>query len=96
MRQLRFAAAVLGTIALAATFVAVATADDDDGDKRKGFTSNVASMLTCPTCDRNIPVLTVGETIPGTSYKFEAIPDGIAIHDRGGGRRRRRPLGRRR
>jgi hypothetical protein len=31
------------------------------------------------------PLITVGETLPGTSYKFESIPDGIALqkHDNG-------------
>ena len=26
--------------------------------------------------------ITVGETLPGSTYKFESIPDGIALHKR--------------
>ena len=25
------------------------------------------------------PLITVGETLPGSTYKFESIPDGIAL-----------------
>ena len=28
------------------------------------------------------PLITVGETLPGTSYKFESIPDGIALRSK--------------
>jgi hypothetical protein len=40
-------------------------------------------MLSCPTCGLNVvPIITVGDTIGG--YRFESIPDGIAIDARRG------------
>jgi hypothetical protein len=79
MRRLRLAVAVVGVLVSAATFAAVATADDDE----KGFQTTQAAMLTCDACRSVTPIMSVGDTLPG-GYVFEAIPDGISII-RGGG-----------
>lgn len=65
---------------------AVATAAAFAGDNESGFKTSQPSMLSCPSCgDDVVPILTVGETLPG-GYRFEAIPDGIALRARGEGR----------
>lgn len=45
-----------------------------------GFKTGQASMLdpVAPGWTAE-PIITVGETLPGTSYRFESIPDGIAL-----------------
>jgi hypothetical protein len=76
---------VLLAVSLAVLAVATATAAFA-GDNDSGFKTEQASMLTCPSCgDDVVPIITVGETMPG-GYRFEAIPDGISLRARGNGR----------
>jgi hypothetical protein len=75
MRRLRLAAALLG-VAIAAVFVTTATAHHRPAP---GFKTSQAAMLDCPTCKSVTPIITVGETLPGSTYRFESIPDGISI-----------------
>ena len=74
MSRLRLTA-VAGIVLTAAVLVAAAGA----GHSPPGFKTSQAAMLDCPTCKSVTPIITVGETLPGTSYRFEAIPDGIAL-----------------
>ena len=61
--------------------------------KNPGFKTSQAAMLTPVALGVTVePLITVGETLPGTTYKFESIPDGIALdrrhrgwHHSGGG-----------
>ena len=46
-----------------------------------GFKTAEDPMLTAVPNDVTVEaLLTVGEDIPGTDYRFEAIPDGISVH----------------
>jgi hypothetical protein len=69
-----FAAAALTTLAVA-VFAMPAAARHD-----RGFKTSQAAML-----DPAVPgataeaLITVGETLPGSTYKFESIPDGISL-----------------
>jgi hypothetical protein len=75
--------AVLGLVAaFAAAVAAVAGAAED----RPGFKTPQGSMLTPVAAGASVtPLITVGETLAG-GYRFESIPDGIAIRERGQGR----------
>jgi hypothetical protein len=65
---------------------AIATAAAFAGDNESGVKTSQASMLDCPSCGSDVvPILTVGDTLPG-GYRFEAIPDGISLRARGNGR----------
>jgi hypothetical protein len=75
MRRLRLAAALFA-VAIAAVFVTTATAHHRPP---AGFKTNQDAMLDCPTCKSVTPIITVGETLPGSTYRFESIPDGISI-----------------
>ena len=75
MRRLRLAAAAFA-VAIAAVFVTTATAHHRSP---AGFKTGQDAMLDCPTCKSVTPIITVGETVPGTTYRFESIPDGISI-----------------
>ena len=56
------------------------------GDNDAGFKTSQAAMLSCPSCGSDVvPIITVGETMPG-GYRFESIPDGISLQARGNGR----------
>jgi Bacterial protein of unknown function (DUF839) len=83
VRRARFAAALALVVGVTATLVASAAAHK----KNPGFKTSQAAMLTPVAPGWTIePLITVGETLPGTSYKFESIPDGIALrapHDHG-------------
>jgi hypothetical protein len=69
-------------VAVAAALTAVAVAGDNDS----GFKTKQAAMLTGVAPGSTVtPIITVGDTMPG-SYRFESIPDGIALHARGNGR----------
>jgi Bacterial protein of unknown function (DUF839) len=47
-----------------------------------GFKTDQDAMLIPLASGASVePIITVGETLPGTSYRFEAIPDGIALHE---------------
>ncbi len=70
---------------LAATVVSVSTVVDA-GNNNSGFKTGQAAMLTAVRSGVEItPLLTVGDTL-GSGYRFEAIPDGIAVRPRGQGR----------
>ena len=46
-----------------------------------GYKTSQASMLTPVAPGVSVePLITVGETLPGTDYMFESIPDGISLH----------------
>jgi hypothetical protein len=48
--------------------------------KNPGFKTTQAAMLTPVAPGWTVePLITVGETLPGTSYTFESIPDGISL-----------------
>ena len=89
MRRARFAAALALVVGITATLVASAAAHK----KSPGFKTSQAAMLTPVAPGVTVePLITVGETLPGSTYKFESIPDGIAItrkhrgwHHSGGG-----------
>ena len=69
-------------VAIAATATAVALAAND----KNGFKTEHPSMLTgVATGSTAEPIITVGDTLPG-GYRFESIPDGIALKARGNGR----------
>ena len=60
---------------LLATAVVASTAS---ADNKSGFKTSQPALLACPSCDEVTPLINVGETLPG-GYRFESIPDGIAI-----------------
>ena len=77
------ARAILACTALAVALAASATTSVSASP---GFQTGQPSMLTQVMGGITItPLLTVGETIPGTSYTFEAIPDGISVRPLSGG-----------
>jgi hypothetical protein len=79
MRRGRFAAALALVVALAAMAAGSAAAHK----KQPGFKTSQAAMVTPVAPGWTIePLITVGETLPGTSYRFESIPDGISLHKR--------------
>lgn len=57
---------------------AVATAAAVAGDNESGFKTAVPAMLTGASGVSVTPLISVGDALPG-GYRFEAIPDGIAI-----------------
>ncbi len=74
--------AFIAVIALAIAVVAVpAAAHKGKGKgKSRGFKTPQAAMLTPAVPGAKVtPLITVGETLPGSTYKFESIPDGIAL-----------------
>jgi hypothetical protein len=69
-------------VAVAAALTAVAVAGDNDS----GFKTKQSAMLTGVAPGSTVtPIITVGDSMPG-GYRFESIPDGIALHARGNGR----------
>ena len=53
---------------------------------RSGFSTDQAAMLTPVMAGATVtPLITVGDTLAG-GYRYEAIPDGIAVRSRGQGR----------
>jgi hypothetical protein len=75
VRRARFAAALALVVGVTATLVASAAAHK----KNPGFKTSQAAMLTPAPGWTVEPLITVGETLPGTGYTFESIPDGIAL-----------------
>jgi hypothetical protein len=66
---------VLLALAIVATSAAVAATA---AAEPRAFRTSQAAMLSCPSCGNNvIPIITTGETLG--SYRFESIPDGIAV-----------------
>jgi hypothetical protein len=81
MRRARTAVAL--AIAVGATAALVGAAAAHDKPKNAGFKTSQAPMLTPVAAGVTVePLITVGETLPGSGYKFESIPDGIALHKR--------------
>ncbi len=79
MRARSILACVVFVVAMTATTTTSVSASP-------GFKTGQPSMLTVVKNGVTAtPLLTVGETIPGTSYKFEAIPDGISVRPLAGG-----------
>jgi hypothetical protein len=82
-RRLASRRALFATAAVAAlTFTAFAM--PAAAGPGAGFKTGQAAMLTPVAPGVSVePILTVGETLPGTDYVFESIPDGIALqrHD---------------
>ncbi len=71
------------TAAIAITFGATAATAHDSSS---GFKTTQPAMLTAVKAGVQItPIITVGDTLPG-GYRFEAIPDGIAVQKRKRGR----------
>jgi hypothetical protein len=61
-------------VALAASATTSVSADP-------GFKTAQSPMLTAVKAGVTVEaLLTVGEDVPGTDYRFEAIPDGISVH----------------
>jgi hypothetical protein len=82
VRRARFAAALALVVGVTATLVASAAAHK----KNPGFKTSQAAMVTPVAPGWTVePLITVGETLPGTDYMFESIPDGISLHKRHGG-----------
>ena len=80
------AAAVAVTAAAAGPTGALAGDDGHRGHKRHGFRTAQPPMLAAVKAGVRItPLLTVGDTL-ANGYRFEAIPDGIAVAKRKHGR----------
>jgi hypothetical protein len=75
---------------LVSTFLAVAltaTATTSLAASNGGFKTGRPSMLTAVKAGVQItPLLTVGDVFGDSSFRFEAIPDGISLRTRGQGR----------
>jgi hypothetical protein len=68
------AAAAVTALAVAALAMPAAARHD------QGFKTSQAAMLDPAVPGATVePLITVGETLPGSTYKFESIPDGIAL-----------------
>ena len=71
---------------LLAVVVLGSTAALPPSDNNSGFQTTQASMLTPVMSGVTVtPLLTVGDVLP-SGFRFEAIPDGIALQTRGQGR----------
>ena len=78
-RRASFAVALAVVAALTAMLVGAAAAHDKPKDK--GFKTSQAAMLTPVAPGVTVePLMTVGETLPGTSFMLDTLPDGIAFH----------------
>jgi hypothetical protein len=77
---------IVACAALAVAMSALGTAPAGAAPKKSGFKTKQPSMLT-PVMPgvRATPLLTVGDTLR-SGYRFESIPDGIAVRRRGRGR----------
>ncbi|HEY8192509.1 MAG TPA: hypothetical protein VIF36_01170 [Gaiellaceae bacterium] len=81
----RRTAGLVGTIAVTALAIAVvampaAAHKGKKGHHPTGFKTSQAAMLDPAVEGATVtPLITVGETLPGSTYKFESIPDGIAL-----------------
>jgi hypothetical protein len=74
--------AVVGLLALAIATIAMPAAAHKGKGKphHAGFKTSQAAMLDPAVPGATVtPLITVGETLPGSSYTFESIPDGIAL-----------------
>ena len=72
-------------VAIAATVTAVSATAAAAAENPSGFKTAKPAMLTAVKAGVEVtPLLTVGDVLPG-GYRFEAIPDGIALRPRGQG-----------
>jgi hypothetical protein len=73
-RRTLFATAAVAALAFTAFAVPAAAGP------AAGYKTSQASMLDPVAAGATVePLITVGETLPGSAYKFESIPDGIAL-----------------
>ena len=73
---------MLGALAVATASVAMPAAAHKGKGKphHAGFKTSQAAMLDPAVPGAKVtPLITVGETLPGSNYMFESIPDGIAL-----------------
>jgi Bacterial protein of unknown function (DUF839) len=84
VRPRRITLALIG-----ATVVAVASVTGSQAAPSPGFITSKVPLIAleagAPVGSSVKPLISVGDTLPG-GYRFEAIPDGLAIHPRGQGR----------
>jgi hypothetical protein len=74
--RLRSALAAAAVAAVAVAVLAMPAAARHD----RGFKTSQAAMLDPAVPGATVePLITVGETLPGSTYKFESIPDGISL-----------------
>ena len=74
------------TAAVIALVAGLALSASATAQNSSGFKTSRPSMLTVVNPAKpTVPLITVGETMPG-GYRFESIPDGIALRARGQGR----------
>jgi hypothetical protein len=74
-----FAVTLAVVAGLTAMLVGAAAAHDKP--KNKGFKTSQAAMLTPVAPGVSVePLMSVGETLPGTSFMLDTLPDGIAFH----------------
>lgn len=80
-RKFSYVLAGLLTVAMLVTTAAVPA-----GSNTSGFLTSQASMMTPVMSGVTVtPLLTVGDVLPG-GFRFESIPDGVAVQTRGQGR----------
>ena len=70
---------LLATAAVTALAIALVAMPAAAGHNHGYKTSQESMIETVAPGWTAEPIITVGETLPGTSYKFESIPDGIAL-----------------
>ena len=81
--QRKFSRAIAGLMAI---FVLVTTAAASGGNNNSGFKTAQPAMLDEVMTGVTVePLLTVGDILP-SGFRFEAVPDGIALRTRGQGR----------
>ena len=81
----RWTASLLAVAVIAIAVVALATPAAARHDP--GFKTSQAAMLDPVVPGATVePLITVGETLPGSTYKFESIPDGISLRKGRGGK----------
>ncbi len=82
MLRRRYVTAILAVLTIAAGLTATLA----QADNSSGFKTAQPSMLTPVMAGVQVtPLLTVGDRLP-SGFRFEAIPDGIAVNARGEGR----------
>src|SRR3990172_4060441 len=74
---------VMGSLAAALALLAATAYPASAGSDSSGFWTSAPPMLTGELPQVSVmPLITVGETLEG-GYRFETIPDGIALDPRG-------------
>ena len=68
------------------TMLVIASGTTAIGQNSSGFKTGQPSMLAAVMSGVEItPLLTVGDVLP-SGFRFEAIPDGISVRNRGAGK----------